>query len=715
MKLGIILLLAFVATDHVSGETSHRKWLDQLSLAASWEGIAAALKVAVNSPDNNWDSNTGAFKNTAADGSIFPEDENSMALYFDGNIVPYVESYEVKGHLAIRETQRALDLMRLSWGWYLNNPYVTESTIIEGYYEDGSFKYANDGYDNVGSYPSHSHGWSSGPMDALISYVVGLRPTAPGGAQWALEPQFGDLKWAEGFTTPLGKYSARWALNTSSYTLEYDVPANSHGILMLPPQSKQPKVFWNGKPDTQISFKNSTGLTEVSVSGGKHRLSVVRSPAIKTLLVSVFIYALTFQYCRIRFWRDPHSAFFDISNVYDWQYSLTREHEAHHFISHHKTIEQSGESNRPQSKEILKSSDEPLVCAAFVTVKRDLDDYFEGSIGSMLEGLDSRERHALYLKVIFANTNPKKHPSWGQPWLDEVIDSVATYDVPESTFKELERLEAEEDFRAKGVFDYVNALNRCMETSAPFIGIFEDDVLFAEGWFARTLNGLMTLDDTLEFRGRNESDDIASVVPTPPWLYLRLFYTETFLQWSEDDFAYRNMNMIFVLVMGIGLTISMLTRKIFPQSRSTLTYSTITVLCLVTIPAFTGLYFMIGKYSVHPLRDVVSMDSNGCCSQALVFPRQHVPSLTQYLEQEHSGQTDLMIEDFAKKAELRRFALAPPQLQHIGLRSSRKMAEIDVQSTWAFWFEANDAQKLKAEHERILEEEKMVHLLEDFE
>jgi hypothetical protein len=84
-------------------------------------------------------------------------------------------------------------------------------------------------------------------------------------------------------------------------------------------------------------------------------------------------------------------------------------------------------------------------------VKRDLDDYFEGSIGSMLEGLDSRERHALYLKVIFADTNPKKHPSWGQPWLDEVIDSVATYDVPESTFKELERLEAEEDFQAKGV------------------------------------------------------------------------------------------------------------------------------------------------------------------------------------------------------------------------------------------------------------------------
>lgn len=195
-----------------------------------------------------------------------------------GNIVPYVESYEIKGHLAIRETQRALDLMRLSWGWYLSNPYGTESTIIEGYYEDGSFRYANDGYDNAGSYPSHSHGWSSGPADALISYVVGLRPTAPGGAQWVLAPQFGDLAWAQGgFTTPLGKYSAKWALNTSGYTLEYDVPTNTSGILMLPSRSKPPNIHWDGISRTKGFFNRSTGLTEISAPGGKHRLSVMLS------------------------------------------------------------------------------------------------------------------------------------------------------------------------------------------------------------------------------------------------------------------------------------------------------------------------------------------------------------------------------------------------------------------------------------------------------
>lgn len=201
-------------------------------------------------------------------GAITPE--------LPGNVVPYVESYEIKGHLAVRETQRALDLMRLSWGWYLNNPYGTESTIMEGYYEDGSFRYANDGYDSAGSYPSHAHGWSTGPTDALISYVVGLRPTVPGGSRWSLAPQFGDLTSAEGgFTTPLGKFSASWKLQRGGYTLEYDVPAVSSGTLMLPSGSKQAQVRWEGRRRVQGNFHNSTGLTEVAVPGGKHTLTVV--------------------------------------------------------------------------------------------------------------------------------------------------------------------------------------------------------------------------------------------------------------------------------------------------------------------------------------------------------------------------------------------------------------------------------------------------------
>jgi hypothetical protein len=170
-----------------------------------------------------------------------------------------------------------------------------------------------------------------------------------------------------------------------------------------------------------------------------------RLPAFRAFLISAVLYLLTFEYCRIRYWRDPHSAFFDISGVYDWKYSLAREHEANHFVSFYDGIDD------PAPDHITKSSDEPLLCAAFATVKRDSDNYFEESIGSMLEGLDLRERRALHLKVLFANTDPTKHPNWGQRWMNRVIDTIETYNVSETSFQHLQKLEADRDFREKGV------------------------------------------------------------------------------------------------------------------------------------------------------------------------------------------------------------------------------------------------------------------------
>lgn len=243
-----------------------------------------------------------AFKNNPTD-SLFPEDGNSMALFFGGanssasssiseylstnwgpigaktpempgTISPYVESYEVKGNLKIRNAKRALDLIRLSWGWYLNNPMGTGSSMIEGYNVDGSFLYtANEGYDKAGSYPSHAHGWSTGPVDALISYVVGLQPTTPGGKNWTLAPQIGDLSSAEGgFTTPLGKFSASWETEDGKFTLQFDVPASTKGLLQLQVH-KSAKVLIDGH-EHRMTVDPVSGLAEINVSGGKHVVKV---------------------------------------------------------------------------------------------------------------------------------------------------------------------------------------------------------------------------------------------------------------------------------------------------------------------------------------------------------------------------------------------------------------------------------------------------------
>ena len=92
-----------------------------------------------------------------------------------GNISPFISSFEIQAHLTTRQTARALDLIRRSWGWYINNPLGTESTVIEGYLQNGNFGYRSSrGYDYDASYVSHSHGWSSGPISALTPYVLGL-------------------------------------------------------------------------------------------------------------------------------------------------------------------------------------------------------------------------------------------------------------------------------------------------------------------------------------------------------------------------------------------------------------------------------------------------------------------------------------------------------------------------------------------------------------
>ena len=194
-----------------------------------------------------------------------------------GNVVPYIESFEVKAHLVARQPQRALDLMRLSWGWYLDSPYGTQSTCPEGYNTDGSFRYRDDGYNKGGSYTSHSHGWSTGPTDALTSYIVGLQPTAPGGKEWLLEPQFGDLEFAEaGFTVPMGKFSAGWTVTSSGYNVTIDVPEGTSGVVRLPFSSDGTKPQGASVDSQQLDYSvdNEQKVITFSVDGGSHSILV---------------------------------------------------------------------------------------------------------------------------------------------------------------------------------------------------------------------------------------------------------------------------------------------------------------------------------------------------------------------------------------------------------------------------------------------------------
>lgn len=198
-----------------------------------------------------------------------------------GNISPFISGFEIQAHFSIGQADRALDLIRRSWGWYINNPNGTESTVMEGYLINGTFGYRSTrGYDYDFSYPSHSHGWSSGPTSALTTYIVGLSVTSPAGATWKLAPQFGDLSSAQGgFTTSLGKYQASWQLNGRGYTLEYTVPASTSGVVTLPCLSggKFPSISIDGHPvPSTMNPQIQAGGASFSLNAqsGTHTISV---------------------------------------------------------------------------------------------------------------------------------------------------------------------------------------------------------------------------------------------------------------------------------------------------------------------------------------------------------------------------------------------------------------------------------------------------------
>ncbi|KAJ5279652.1 hypothetical protein N7478_005024 [Penicillium angulare] len=411
-------------------------------------------------------------------------------------------------------------------------------------------------------------------------------------------------------------------------------------------------------------------------------LRVLNQPAARLLLVTVVLYFLAFEFCRLHYWRDPHSAFFNIDNVFEWKYSLFREHEARHYTAVYNAPSDDG-------LEITRAQSSPWMCAALATVKRDKEDYFEASVGSLLSNLDPREREAMHVSILFANTDPSQHPSWGQKWVDRLADSASSYNVSEKEMDYLKDLEEKRDWQEKGVFDYVYLLNDCLQTDAPYIFVFEDDVILADGWMIKTLNALHSV-----------SESPPSFIDS--WLYLRLFYTETSLSWESSDFWYRNMPLAFFIVMASGLITLLLVRRRWVKTRSYIDNWTIATVCLVVLPAFTGLFYMAGKYSVFPLEGVVDISPHGCCTQGMVLPREQVPPLITYLQGRKRGQTDSIIEEYAEETGLARLALAPQQMQHVGLRSSRDNLEINTQSTWAFWFEENDPEQLKKEHEQLL-------------
>jgi hypothetical protein len=386
--------------------------------------------------------------------------------------------------------------------------------------------------------------------------------------------------------------------------------------------------------------------------------------------------------------RDPTSVFFNPSRGYAPKYSEIRRKQAEAFIAAYD-----------ETKAATKASSHGTrLCVGIPSLKREGAGYLADAVGSLLEGLTTRERQDIYVVVFIPHSDPSVHQAYNEAWLPGLVDHVLTYEYGDDRMQYIRDMEQEGGrFLEKGLFDYSYLLTKCAEQYTPYIAIFEDDTVAMDGWYHRTIAAIHDAEQQAALRRSR-----------PDFLYLRLFYTEEFLGWNAENwklYLWRS-----ICVAAIPTTLLFLLRAYRPQTKLVLT--------LTSPRAFWALYaglggvilffFALGRVTVLPISPGVhEMPQFGCCSQAFVFPSTKARDLVSYFKDRHTGYMDVMTEEYANERNELRFAITPSVVQHVGRKSSKgddygpmsKWGLSVAEKIWSFSFETLDWRVLRREHE----------------
>ncbi|MEP6747396.1 MAG: alpha-rhamnosidase [Bacteroidota bacterium] len=138
---------------------------------------------------------------------------------------PYMRFYELEALCAMGEQSYVLKEMKDYWGGMLQ---LGATSFWEVYdpTQKGAAHYAMYGRD-FGK--SLCHAWGASPLYLLGKYYLGVKPTAPGYANYSVEPNLGGLQWMQGkVPTPAGNIE----LYCSTSQIKIKSPAGT-GILKI--------------------------------------------------------------------------------------------------------------------------------------------------------------------------------------------------------------------------------------------------------------------------------------------------------------------------------------------------------------------------------------------------------------------------------------------------------------------------------------------------
>ncbi|KAF3357032.1 hypothetical protein VdG1_03590 [Verticillium dahliae VDG1] len=236
--------------------------------AKKWATAAAKLKEAFN--EVLWDDEQSLYRDNETDRGalLFPQDGNALAVYYNltvsssqqaaisnalakrwnaiGPLTPelpdtissFISSIEVLAHFTAGKAATGLKLVRRMWGYMLDSPLMTGTTLIEGMSANGSLYYRSQrSYRYDAAYTSLSHSWSTGPTQALSFKAVGLEVVSWG--RWVFKPLPGDLtSLRSGWTSPLGDWEAIIEIEGEGggrkVAIELVTPEKTRGEIVLP-------------------------------------------------------------------------------------------------------------------------------------------------------------------------------------------------------------------------------------------------------------------------------------------------------------------------------------------------------------------------------------------------------------------------------------------------------------------------------------------------
>ena len=169
--------------------------------------------------------------------------EYSDNPYMSQYISPYMMALETIGRMRNHDAKGALDLIRKAWPHMM----ADAGTPWEEMGLDGRPNIPRPGSSLTdGEHVDLAHAWSTA-VPALSMYVLGVRPEDIGYSRWIIEPQTGDLEWAQGeIPIPGGTIASRWTTR-NGFKLTMAAPIATSGTVSIPLAGKARTIAMDGE------------------------------------------------------------------------------------------------------------------------------------------------------------------------------------------------------------------------------------------------------------------------------------------------------------------------------------------------------------------------------------------------------------------------------------------------------------------------------------